>query len=466
VTLTVTAFAPADGLEMNRPSVRATCVGGSGLYDWLIGWDGGDYVQTILRASSPRTVKLPSTHPGLDEGAHTLRVTCAEGDGQARGEATEPISIGAREIVAELVPTAYMKWVGDDLIALEGAAHSVRLRVAEGHYSGARYDYRIAWGDGSADFAPARTTATALTATHRYAPVGAVYPLVARIEDSARGKSHTVGANVRVVPRAVYDRPAPAIGVSPAAVAFLADPGGANPPPAAVELANAGAVAVSWSATVEGAWLAVTPSAGTLEAGQTAMLSLAPSIEGLADGEHAASVTISAPGAAGSPQVVTATLVIGQPAPAGELVIAERATGYRSIGDTPITVSVAQAFVAPSASIRGLVVGLSRKGNPAHAITATLRRTLDGPDLATVQLSGVASIDYRSPSSVVATFPAPVAVIPGETYLLMLSVPVADSANCYRWSVDLKNPYPDGMVQVGTKPYWYQDAVARIAYGP
>jgi hypothetical protein len=119
-------------------------------------------------------VKLPSTHPGLGEGAHTLRVSCAEGDGQARGEATVPMSIGARPIVAELVPTAYVKWVGDDLLALEGAAHSVRLRVAEGHYSGARYDYRIAWGDGSADFAPARTSATALSATHRYAPVGAV----------------------------------------------------------------------------------------------------------------------------------------------------------------------------------------------------------------------------------------------------------------------------------------------------
>ena len=193
VTLAVTAFAPADGLEMNRPSVRASCTGGSGLYSWTMDWDGGDFVQALSQASSPRTVKLPSTHPGLAEGAHALRVSCADTRGPARGEATATISIGAREIVAELVPSSYAKWVGDDLFALEGATHSLRLRVAEGHYSGARYDYRIAWGDGSADFALARTTATALSANHRYAPVGAVYPLVASIEE-ARVGSFTASA--------------------------------------------------------------------------------------------------------------------------------------------------------------------------------------------------------------------------------------------------------------------------------
>jgi hypothetical protein len=30
--------------------------------------------------------------------------------------------------------------------------------------------------------------------------------------------------------------------------------------------------------------------------------------------------------------------------------------------------------------------------------------------------------------------------------------------------VDTSDPYPDGMVQVGTKLYWYHDALARIAY--
>jgi hypothetical protein len=31
--------------------------------------------------------------------------------------------------------------------------------------------------------------------------------------------------------------------------------------------------------------------------------------------------------------------------------------------------------------------------------------------------------------------------------------------------VDTKNPYPDGMVQVGTKLYPYQDALVRIIHG-
>ena len=54
--------------------------------------------------------------------------------------------------------------------------------------------------------------------------------------------------------------------------------------------------------------------------------------------------------------------------------------------------------------------------------------------------------------------------VPGESYLLILRVPAADSSNFYRWSVDIEDPYPDGMVQAGTKFYRYQDAVARIIH--
>ena len=79
VTLAVTAFSPADGREMNRPTVRATCAGGSGRYDWTFDWDGGNHVEHIAQASSPRSTRLPSTHPGLDEGLHSVRVSCAEG---------------------------------------------------------------------------------------------------------------------------------------------------------------------------------------------------------------------------------------------------------------------------------------------------------------------------------------------------------------------------------------------------
>jgi hypothetical protein len=153
-------------------------------------------------------------------------------------------------------------------------------------------------------------------------------------------------------------------------------------------------------------------------------------------------VTISAPGAAEAP-VVTATLLIGPARRPGELVIAEQVSGYQSLGVTSANASVAQTFVAPSGSISGIAVALSRSGNPAHAVMAVIRRTLNGPDLATVQLAGVVSVDYRAPSSMAGTFASPVAVIPGEIYLLVLSVPAADSANHYRWSVDTSNPYAE-----------------------
>jgi hypothetical protein len=336
--------------------------------------------------------------------------------------------------------------------------------VDEGHYPGARYDYRIAWGDGSADLAPARTTATSLNATHRYTGTGTSYPLVASIEDAARGKSHTIRADVRVVPRAVYDQPAPSIRVSPAVVSFQAAPGGGDVPPRAVALANAGAFPVSWSAASDGQWLTVVPSEGVLQAGQTAILSLAAATAGLVDGEHSASVIVTAPGAAGSPQVVSATLLIGESSSTSELVIADRVSGYRAFGNHTLTLTTAQTFVAPSAAIHGIAVGLSRAGNPAHAVTASIRRTPTGPDLATVQLAAVTSTDFRAPSWMVGTFSAPVVTVAGDPYVLVLRVPAASSTQHYRWSVDTQNPYPDGMVQVETKPYLFLDALARIIH--
>jgi hypothetical protein len=46
----------------------------------------------------------------------------------------------------------------------------------------------------------------------------------------------------------------------------------------------------------------------------------------------------------------------------------------------------------------------------------------------------------------------------------VLSVPAASGAHYYRWSVDTRDPYPAGMVRVGTKLYHFQDALARIIY--
>ena len=74
---------------------------------------------------------------------------------------------------------------------------------------------------------------------------------------------------------------------------------------------------------------------------------------------------------------------------------------------------------------------------------------MNGPHLATVRLGAVLSpADYRDPSAVAGTFSEPAAVIPGEPYLLVLSVPPANTAHHYRWSVDTGDPYPAGMVQV------------------
>jgi hypothetical protein len=267
-----------------------------------------------------------------------------------------------------------------------------------------------------------------------------------------------------VVPRAVYDQPAPSIRVSPTAVSFQVPSGGEDANPQPVSLVNGGALPISWSAVSDGQWLAVVPSTGVLGTGQTAILSLVPSSEGLPDGEHAASLIIGAPGSAGHPQIIAATLRVGAPPPPTELIIADQASSYRAFGNAATALTTAQTFVATAGEIRAIAVGLSRAGSPAQEVTAAIRSAPNGPDLATVQLPAVASTDYRSPSWVVGTFPVPVVTTPGETYVLVLGVPAANKAHYHRWSVDSRNPYPGGTVLVGTKIYSTLDATARIIH--
>ena len=145
VTLAVTAFSPADGLEMNHPPSSATCTGGSGRYNWTIDWDGGDYVEQVSAGLIAQNGEATLSHPGLAEGAHTFGCPAPRATG-GRAERPRRRSRSAPgRSWRSWCPSSNAKWVGDDLFALEGATHSLRLRVAEGQYSGARYDYRIAW---------------------------------------------------------------------------------------------------------------------------------------------------------------------------------------------------------------------------------------------------------------------------------------------------------------------------------
>jgi outer membrane protein assembly factor BamB len=104
----------------------------------------------------------------------------------------------------------------------------------------------------------------------------------------------------------------PILSVSTNSVAFSMVVGGANPSAAAVNVSNTGGSTLSFTASVDAAWLSVSPASGT--APQTLQISV--NAMGFQVGVYTGHVTVAAAGAQGSPQVITVALsVSAMPSP-------------------------------------------------------------------------------------------------------------------------------------------------------
>jgi murein DD-endopeptidase MepM/ murein hydrolase activator NlpD len=125
----------------------------------------------------------------------------------------------------------------------------------------------------------------------------------------ASGSPKTIAVTLTITP-------APAIGVSAASLSFTAQVG-ANPPEQALTVTNTGSGTLQWTASEPMAWLVGSPGTGSLSAGQSAAIALSVSTSGLTVGTYEGTITISAPGAANSPQSVPVSLVVtAAPVPA------------------------------------------------------------------------------------------------------------------------------------------------------
>ena len=109
-----------------------------------------------------------------------------------------------------------------------------------------------------------------------------------------------------VVYNAAATTSGPTIGVSPASLSFSATVGGANPANQTLSITNTGGGTLTWTASVNAAWLAVSPTFGTAPSSTT----VSANISGLAAGTYNGTITISANGATNTPVTVPVTLTV------------------------------------------------------------------------------------------------------------------------------------------------------------
>ena len=92
----------------------------------------------------------------------------------------------------------------------------------------------------------------------------------------------------------------------PSSLSFAGYKGQANPAPQTVALSNQGTATLSWSATSSASWLTVSPASGTAPS----TLTVSVNTSSLASGTYSGTITVTAPGAANTPQVIPVTLVV------------------------------------------------------------------------------------------------------------------------------------------------------------
>ena len=106
--------------------------------------------------------------------------------------------------------------------------------------------------------------------------------------------------------------PLPTIFRAPAAMAFTAVAGSANPASQILQISNSGGGTLNWSVSGNQTWLSLFPSNGN-STGEIDNVTVSVNVAGLAAGTYSAIITISDAGATNTPQTTTVTLIITPP---------------------------------------------------------------------------------------------------------------------------------------------------------
>ncbi|HEY3455101.1 MAG TPA: malectin domain-containing carbohydrate-binding protein, partial [Bryobacteraceae bacterium] len=118
---------------------------------------------------------------------------------------------------------------------------------------------------------------------------------------------------IQIVPAATD--PTPKLQVSGSSLSFSAIAGGSDPAAQTIGISNSGGGTLNWTASKTQSWLTLSATVGTAPA----TLSIGANVADLAAGTYSDTVTISAPGADGSPQTVNVTLNIAAAPPSPAL---------------------------------------------------------------------------------------------------------------------------------------------------
>ncbi|MDQ7779155.1 MAG: S8 family serine peptidase [Planctomycetota bacterium] len=132
---------------------------------------------------------------------------------------------------------------------------------------------------------------------------------------------------------------APVIALSPTGFAFSATAGGQNPQAQALSISNSGPGTLDWTVSDNATWLSLSPASGG-STGEIDTVALSVNISSMPAGNYSAVITVSAQGAANSPQTVSVSLALGSGGGGGNSGDITLVAGYNLIA-LPVAPAVA-----------------------------------------------------------------------------------------------------------------------------
>jgi glucose/arabinose dehydrogenase len=318
VTLTVSPQAPAlavapaslsfsgtqGGASPAAQSLSVTNTGGGSL-----SWTAADN-QTWLSVSpasgsAPGTVAVSANTAGLTAGTYTGTVTIT-----AAGASGSPRTVAVTLTVSPPTPVLTVAPASLSFSGTQGGASPAAQSLSVTNTGGGSLSWTatdnqpwlsVSPASGSAPGTLSVSTSTAgLTA-------GTYTGTVTITAAGASGSPRSVAVTLTVNPAT------PVLTVSPASLAFTGTQGGASPAAQTVNVTNTGGGSLSWTATDNQTWLAVSPASGTAPG----TLSVTTNTASLTAGTYTGTVTVTAAGASGSPRTVAVTLTVNPVTPGG-----------------------------------------------------------------------------------------------------------------------------------------------------
>jgi len=249
--------------------------------------------------TSPAIITVSVDTAALGTGTHNAAITIT-----ASGAQSSPVTVPVT-VVISTAPAISVNTNSFNFVALLGGTDPASQSFTITNSGGGTLNWSVsgsaAWlslnpTGGSSSGQPGTVTVSASIAGLNAGSHSAVITVSA---DGASNSPLTIPVTLTVV--------GPALSYSPETLSFSGTTT-LNPQPQTIILSNSGGGSLDWSIISSHAWLTVTPTGGSLTAGQSASLTVSVATTTMPAMTHFGTLTINASGATGSPATIPVTV--------------------------------------------------------------------------------------------------------------------------------------------------------------